>query len=197
MKSMKIVALTALVLVALAAGAQAATYAIDAGHSSVSFKVKHMMVSNVRGAFTEFEGSFDFDPEAPKSAKVTAVIQMASVNTNDEKRDEHLRSADFFDVANHPTMEFESTKVESKGGEEYVLHGKLTLNGVTKSVELDVEFNGVVLDPWGNTRAGFEAEGEIDRKDFGITWSKNMDGGGLVVGDTVKIELEIEAVLRK
>ncbi len=197
MKSMKIVVLTALLAIVLAVGAQAATYAIDAGHSSVSFKVKHMMVSNVRGAFTAFEGSFEFDPEAPKHAKVTTEIQMASVNTNDEKRDEHLRSPDFFDVESHPTMTFESMKLESKGDNEYVLHGNLTLNGVTKPVELDLEFNGTVVDPWGNTRSGFEAEGEINRKDFGITWSKNMDGGGLVVGDKVEIELEIEGVLQK
>ena len=186
-----------LALVALAAGAQAATYTIDASHSSVSFKVKHMMVSNVRGAFTEFEGSLEFDPEATEKTTINATIQMTSVDTNDEKRDEHLRSADFFDVASHPVMTFESTKIVHESGNEYTLHGNLTLRGVTKAVELEAEYAGMVLDPWGNTRIGFEAEGEINRKDFGVTWSKTMDGGGLVVGDDVEIELEIEAVLDK
>ena len=173
------------------------TYAIDASHSSVSFKVKHMMLSNVRGAFTEVEGSFDFDEKSPKKASVSAEIKMASVNTNDQKRDDHLRSADFFDVETHPVMRFESTKLEDEGDGEYILHGNLTLHGVTKPVEFEVEFAGSVIDPWGNTRVGFEAAGEINRKDFDITWSKNMDGGGVVVGDKVKIELEIEGVLQK
>ena len=193
----KTVLMSLLAVAALAATAWANTYNIDVSHSSVGFKVKHMMVSNVRGAFTEFEGTFTFDEDSPQAASVEAVIQVASVNTNDEKRDEHLRSPDFFNAAENPTMTFESTKLESKGGGEFLLHGNLTLNGVTKPVTLEAEFAGLVNDPWGNTRVGFEAEGEIDRKDFGIVWSKTMDGGGLVVGDKVEIELEIEGIAQQ
>jgi len=193
----KIVILSTLAVLALGAVAQAATYTIDMSHSSVSFKVKHMMVSNVRGAFTDFGGSFTFDPEAPEKGAVAVEIKTASVSTNDDKRDEHLRSPDFFDVEKNPVMSFESTKLVHEGGDKYVLHGNLTLNGVTKPVELELEYAGMVNDPWGNTRVGFEAEGEINRKDFDVSWSKTMDGGGLVVGDKVTIELEIEGIAQK
>jgi len=189
--------LAALVLLTLSVAAQAATYAIDKTHSAVTFKVKHMMVSNIRGAFTDFEGSFSFDPDAPEQASVKVEIQVASVNTNNEGRDEHLLGDEFFDVANHPLMRFESTKLVRTDDDEFSLHGNLTLHGVTKPVELEVEYIGTVVDPWGNTRSGFEAEGEINRKDFGIEFSDTLDGGGLVVGDKVKIELEIEGILQK
>ena len=193
----KIILLMALALLSLSVAAQAATYAIDKTHSAVTFKVKHMMVSNVRGAFTEFEGSFSFDPDAPEKSSVQVEIQVASVNTADEKRDEHLRSPEFFDAATYPVMSFKSTKLVSDGGNEYTLHGELTLHGVTRSVELELEFIGTVNDPWGNVRSGFEAGGEINRKDFDIEFSETLDGGGLMVGDTVKIELEIEGILQK
>ena len=189
--------LAALVLLTLSVAAQAATYAIDKTHSAVTFKVKHMMVSNIRGAFTDFEGSFSFDPDAPEQASVKVEIQVASVNTNNEGRDEHLLGDEFFDVASHPLMRFESTKLVRTDDDEFILHGNLTLHGVTKPVELEVEYIGTVVDPWGNTRSGFEAEGEINRKDFGIEFSDTLDGGGLVVGDKVKIELEIEGILQK
>ena len=186
-----------LAVMLLAVGAQAAEYGIDASHSSVGFKVKHMLVSNVRGAFNDFSGSFNFVDGKPEQWSVNAEIQMTSVDTGDEKRDDHLRNPDFFDVAQFPTMTFKSTKIVSNGGDSYTMHGDLTMHGVTKSVALDLTFNGAITDPWGNQRAGFEANGKINRQDFGITWSKSMDGGGLVVGDDVHINLEIEGVMKK
>ena len=190
--------LTALGLLVLAAGApipgaQAADYVIDASHSSVSFKVRHMMVSKVSGTFDSFSGSATFVEGDPGSWSVEAVIDMASVNTNDEKRDDHLRNPDFFDVETHPEMTFRSTGVEADG-DDYVLKGELTLMGVTKPVELELEFNGEIADPWGNQRAGFSAEGKLDRRDFGIVWNKSMDKGGIVVGNEVSIDLEMELI---
>lgn len=184
---------TLLGLLVLAAGAQAATYEIDASHSSVSFKVRHMMVSKVTGVFETFSGTLDFVEGDPGAWSVAAVIDMASVNTNDAKRDEHLRSPDFFDVEGHPEMVFKSTGVKADGG-DYVLAGELTLMGVTRPVELELEFNGEIDDPWGNTRAGFSASGKLDRRDFGMSWNKTMDKGGIVVGNEVSFELEVEAI---
>lgn len=188
---------TILMLAALAAltagAAQAATFAIDASHSSVGFKVRHMMVSNVRGAFDQFEGTIEFDEAAMGEASVEAVIQVSSVDTADEKRDQHLVSADFFDAEQFPEMTFRSTALK-QDGEAWMLHGELTLHGVTKPVTLELEYNGTIEDPWGNTRAGFSAEGKIDRRDFGITWNNTLDKGGLAVGNDVTIQLEIEAI---
>ncbi|MBU0740922.1 YceI family protein [bacterium] len=189
----RIIALALLGLLVLAAGAQAATYAIDAAHSSVSFKVRHMMVSKVAGTFNTFSGTLEFEEGKPQGWSVEAVIDMASVNTNDAKRDEHLSSPDFFDVEKHPEMTFRSTGVEIDG-DDYVLTGELTLMGVTRPVELALALNGEITDPWGDHRAGFSAEGKLDRRDFGMSWNKDMDKGGIVVGNDVSISLEIEAV---
>ncbi len=188
--------LLALVLLALAGSAAAAAYDIDASHSSLTFKVRHMMVSKVSGRFEDFSGSMEFDAASPASWSVEATVRTASINTDDPKRDDHLRNPDFFDVETHPEMIFKSTGVE-KDGDDYVLAGELTLMGVTKPVALELEFNGEVDDPWGNTRAGFSAEGEIDRRDFGMVWNKTMDKGGVVVGNTVEFELEIEAIKQR
>ncbi|MCB1150723.1 YceI family protein, partial [bacterium] len=141
----------------------------------------------------DFEGTIEFDETNMKSAKVNAVIQMASVNTNDEKRDGHLRNEDFFDVAKYPTMTFTSTGVK-QDGDDWLLMGDLTMHGVTKPVTLELEYNGTVEDPWGNTRVGFSAEGEIDRTEFGIVYNSTLDKGGLAVGNEVEIMLEIEAI---
>ena len=189
---MRVVTL-ALGLLVLAAGAQAATYAIDASHSSVSFKVRHMMVSKVVGNFDTFSGTLEYEEGKPQDWSVEAVIDMATVYTNDDKRDEHLRSPDFFDVETHAEMTFRSTGVRADG-DDYVLMGELTLMGVTRSVELELEPNGEITDPWGNHRAGFTAEGKLDRRDFGMSWNKTMDKGGIVVGNGISIFLEIEAV---
>jgi polyisoprenoid-binding protein YceI len=185
--------LTLALALLLGGAVQAATFAIDASHSSVGFKVKHMMVSKVRGTFDQFEGTIEFEEGKPEGWSVAAVIQMASVNTADEKRDAHLINPDFFDADTYPTMTFASTGVE-KDGDEWILKGDLTLHGVTKPVELELEYNGSVDDPWGNHRAGFSAEGKIDRRDFGITWNNTLDKGGLAVGNDVTISLEVEAI---
>ncbi len=189
----KTIILATLGLLVLAAGAQAATYKIDEAHSSVSFKVRHMMISKVTGVFESFTGSLEFAEGDPGDWTVEAVIDVASVSTNDTKRDEHLRSPDFFDVENHSEMSFRSTGVAADGG-DYVLEGEFTLMGVTKPVKLELEFNGEIEDPWGNTRAGFSASGKLDRREFGMSWNKAMDKGGIVVGNDVSFELEIEAV---
>lgn len=184
-------ALTALALFA-AVPAAADTYDIDTAHSSVAFEVRHLAISKTRGAFGDFAGSFDFTAGDPAAWSCEATIQAASIDTGNEDRDDHLRSADFFDVENFPTLTFVSKAVEMAGGTEGVLRGELTLHGVTRVVELDLEFLGAVTDPWGNEKAGFTASTTINRKDFGLTWSKTLETGGLVVGDEVKITLDIE-----
>jgi polyisoprenoid-binding protein YceI len=184
---------TAVLLLTVAAAAQAATYKIDPSHSAVSFKVRHLMISTVRGSFDEFSGSFTYIKDNPAPWQVAAEIQTASVNTNDSKRDDHLRTADFFDVEKHPTMTFRSTKVTGQG-ERFKLHGDLTLLGVTKPVVLDLEITGETVDPWGNHRVGFSATGKLDRKEWGMTWSRALDTGGVMVGDEVGIELEIQGI---
>ena len=170
------------------------TWTIDRSHSEVGFTVRHLMVSKVRGRFTRFDGTIEVG-EDHLASSVTASIDVSSIDTNDEGRDAHLRSADFFEVETYPTMTFTSTAVRPKGS-GYVVEGDLTLHGVTKAVALDLEFEGVATDPWGGTRAGFSATGEINRRDFGVDISMPLDGGGVVVGDKVKINLEIEAVLQ-
>ncbi|HOX24749.1 MAG TPA: YceI family protein [Candidatus Krumholzibacteria bacterium] len=193
----KLIPLVAVLALALAAAASAATYTIDPVHSSVGFKVRHLMVSNVRGSFGDFAGSFVWEEGKPETWSVEATIQMTSIDTGNAKRDDHLRSSDFFDVATFPTMTFKSTQVTAKDDGTYSLVGDLTLRGVTKAVTLDLEFIGQVADPQGNVRVGFMATGAIDRQDFGVSYSTVMDNGGLAVGNEVQIELEIEAVLQK
>ncbi len=172
----------------------AGTWTIDPSHSEVGFTVRHLMVSKVRGRFTTFEGAIVVGADELASS-VTASIDVSSINTSDENRDNHLRGADFFEAETYPTMTYRSTSVVAKGG-GYVVEGELTLHGVTKPVTLDLDFEGVGADPWGGTRAGFSASGEINRKDFGVDISMPLDGGGVVVGDKIKINLEIEAILQ-
>jgi polyisoprenoid-binding protein YceI len=184
-----------IVLGSLAPVAAAETWVIDTSHSSVSFEVRHFF-SMVPGRFGEYEGMIQFDPDKPTEASVEATIQMASVDTDNEKRDEHLRSPDFFDVDSHPTMTFKSKKVE-KQGEALKVTGDLTLHGVTKEVVLDVNFLGAMASPWGGNVAGFTASTKIDRKDFGIVWNKTLDAGGTLLGDEVAIQINIEATTPK
>lgn len=174
-------------------GLVAGTWTIDPSHSDVSFAVRHLMVSKVRGSFTRFSGELRIGEDAASSS-VAATIDMASIDTRDHDRDAHLRSADFFDVERYPTMTFRSTGVHGDGA-DFVVSGDLELHGITRSVELAVEVNGVTADPWGATRAGFSAATEINRRDFGIDLHMPLDGGGAVVGDKVRVQLEIEAVL--
>ncbi len=174
-------------------GYVAGTWTIDPVHSEVGFSVRHMMVSKVRGKFTAFSGEI-VTGDDPLSSSVTAEIDLKSINTGNEQRDDHIRSADFFEVETYPTMTYRSTGVRVSG-DEYVLDGELTLKGVTKSVPLTLELNGFGPDPFGGTRAGFTATGEINRREFNVNFSAPMQNGGVVVADKIALHLEIEAVL--
>lgn len=176
-------------------GLVAGTWAIDPTHSEVGFSVRHLMVSKVKGTFKTFEGTLTIADDLLDS-RVEATIDASSVDTRDENRDNHLRSADFFDVDQHPQLTFSSTSIRPKG-DAYIVTGDLTIHGVTRSVDLDLEFNGVSPDPWGGTRTGFSASTEINRSDFGVEFNIPLESGGFVVGDRIKITLEIEAVLQK
>lgn len=192
--TMKILA--ALCAVALAAPVLADTYDVDASHTTLGFGVKHMVVSTTKGKFDDYKAEIQYDPANLADFKASATIQVKSVSTRDEKRHEHLRGPDFFDAAKFPEIAFVSTKLE-KTADGHALHGKFTIKGVTKDVVIPVTVNGPIADPWGNQRLGIEGGFTISRKDYGLTWSKTMDGGGLVVGDDVKIELSIEGIKRK
>lgn len=169
------------------------TWTIDPVHSEVGFSVRHMMVSKVRGKFTTFEGSVT-TAENPLDSTVTATVDLGSIDTGNADRDNHIRSADFFEVEAHNTMTFTSTGIRVDGG-DYVLDGDLTLKGVTKPVSLDLELGGFGPDAYGGTRAGFSASGVINRRDFGVDFNAAMETGGVVVGDKVTLNLEIELVL--
>jgi polyisoprenoid-binding protein YceI len=167
---------------------------IDASHSAVHFAVRHMVVSKVRGRFSRFEGEIAFDEADPARSTVKVTIDADSIDTNEPKRDGHLKSPDFFDVAKFPTLTFASTKIEKLKGDQYRVHGDLTIHGVTKNVTLDAELLGIGKDPWGVRRAGFTASGALDRKDFGLHWNQVLETGGVLVGDKVELTLEVEAV---
>ena len=172
----------------------AGTWTIDPSHSEVGFSVRHLMVSKVKGNFETFEGTITI-ADNPLESSVDAKVDLNSINTRDAGRDGHLRSADFFEVETYPNMTFTSTSVEPKGG-DYKVTGDLSIKGTTKPVELTLEFNGTHPDPWGGTRAAFSAETKISRKEFGVDFEIPMDGGGVVVGDEIKVFLEVEAVLQ-
>jgi polyisoprenoid-binding protein YceI len=168
------------------------TWTIDESHTTVGFTARHLMITKVRGRFGKVEGAATIDEDRLLSS-VRATIDLASVDTGDAGRDEHLRSPDFFDVANNPTMTFASTGVK-QDGDDFVLYGDLTVKGVTKPVELELEFDGVSGDPWGGTRAGFTAEGEINRKDWGLEWNVALESGGVLVSEKIKLHLDVELV---
>ena len=178
------------------AGAETARWDVDPDHSIIEFRVAHMVVSKTSGRFTDYRGFADMDPDVRTFKAIEATINTASVNTNQEKRDAHLRNADFLDVQQFPTMIYKMKSYKS-AGEGYTALGDLTLHGVTKEIALTGTFNGVTRDPWGNQRAGFSAEGTLNRKDFGMIWNKTLDSGGLVVGDEVQIRLDIECIKAK
>ncbi len=170
------------------------TYAIDPSHSRLGFVVRHAMVTKVRGSFDDFGGSITIDGDNPTGSSVTVTAALASVNTGDESRDGHLRSADFFDVENNPSMTFTSTAIESAGGNDYKVTGDLTIGAITKPVTIDLEFAGAATDPFGSDRIGFEGRAEINRKDWGLGWNATLETGGILVGEKVKLELDISAV---
>lgn len=174
-------------------GAETARWDIDPDHSVIEFRVAHMLVSKTSGRFMDYRGSVVMDDTAKTFKAIEATIQAASINTNQEKRDTHLRNSDFLDVKQFPTITYKMTSSQ-KEGETYKIIGTLMLRGVTKEVTLIGTFNGVTNDPWGNTRAGFTASGTLNRKDFGMIWNKTLDNGGLVVGDEVHIHLDIECI---
>ena len=175
-------------------GYVAGTWNIDPSHSNVDFVARHMMVSKVRGKFRTFSGTIVTAPN-PAESTVTAEIDLDSIDTGQEQRDNHIRSADFFEVETYPTMTYQSTGL-SPDGDDFILHGKLTLKGVTREVPLKLELNGFGPDPYGGTRAGFTATGEINRKDFNVNFNAMLETGGAVVSDRIIIQLEIEAVLQ-
>jgi polyisoprenoid-binding protein YceI len=190
-----ITSIIAVVVLALPLVASASTWNIDPDHSNVGFKVRHLMVSNVRGSFEKHSGIVDLDDKDISRSRVEVTIDTNSINTNVQKRDAHLRSADFFDVARYPTMTFVSKKVARAGKDRLAVTGDLTLHGVTRQVVLDVEGpTQESKDPWGNVRRGATASTKINRKDFGLVWNKSLETGGVVVGDEVTITLEIELV---
>ena len=176
--------------------AEPARWNLDPEHSTIEFRVTHMVVSKTTGRFTDYAGVVDMDAEAGIVTAIEAMIKAGSVNTNHEKRDTHLRNADFLDVERYPTMVYK-LKSYKKNAEGFTALGDLTLRGVTKEVALVGRYNGAAKDPWGNTRAGFSAEGKLNRKDFGLIWNKTLDSGGLVVGDEVQIRLDIECIKAK
>ncbi|HEX3372163.1 MAG TPA: YceI family protein [Candidatus Acidoferrales bacterium] len=174
---------------------QASRWTIDPAHTAAHFSVRHLMISNVRGEFTKITGTALIDPMNLAQSAVEVTIDAKSINTREPQRDDHLRSADFFDVANFPTLSFRSTGIEIQGGEELKLTGDLTIHGVTKEVTFDVEGpTPEIKDPWGNVRAGVTAATKISRKNFGLTFNALTDTGGVVVGDEVKITLEAELI---
>jgi polyisoprenoid-binding protein YceI len=173
-------------------GYEAATWTIDPIHSEVGFSVRHMMVSKVRGRFTNFSGQI-VTADDPTQSSVTAEIDLSSINTGQEQRDAHIRSADFFEVETYPTMTYKSTGIRVEDG-EYVIDGDLTLKGVTRSVPLRLELNGFGPDPYGGVRAGFTATGEINRSDFNVSFNAPLASGGVVVAEKVTLQLEVEAV---
>jgi len=175
-----------------APSAKAEQYSIDAAHTTVGFKVRHMAISTVAGQFGEFAGTFSYDPANVAASKVEAVVQVPSISTQNKKRDDHLRGADFFEVEKFPAIKFVSTKITDPTPQSFKVHGDLTMRGVTKPVVLDVSLGGAAKDPWGNEKIAFSATTKINRRDFGLTWSKALETGALVVGDEVAINLEVQ-----
>jgi polyisoprenoid-binding protein YceI len=172
---------------------EAGSFEIDTSHSAAAFSVRHLMVSKTKGRFTDFAGSITIADD-PLDSSVDVTIQAASIDTGDDGRDNHLRSADFLDVESHPTLHFTSTSVRHARGDNFVLDGNLTVAGVTRPVSLNLEYQGSAVDPWGGARVAFSASTKINREDFGLTWNQALETGGVLVGKEVSIDLEVEAV---
>ena len=187
-----LVVLTALATVSTAAD----KYTVDPSHSSVGFVVRHMVVSKVKGFFNEYTATILYDDKDIAKSSVEVTIKTASIDTRDAKRDEHLRTPDFFDAAKYPEITFKSKRIE-KSGDGFVAVGDLTMRGVTKEISITFTLAGVVTDPWGNTRLGLSGGTKLNRQDYGISWNKSLDTGGLVVSNDVEIAIEIEAIKAK
>lgn len=168
------------------------TWVIDPSHSEMLFKVRHMMITNVKGEFRKFDAKAVTIGDDFSTAEIEVAIEADSIFTNDEARDKHLKSADFFDVENHRQLVFKSTSIKDRGDGEYTLTGKLSIRGVEKEVTLDVEFGGINKDPWGNQKAGFSLSGKINRKDWGLNWNAVLETGGVLVSDEVRLMAEVQ-----
>ena len=168
-------------------------YNLDPAHTTVEFVVRHLMITKVRGRFTAFDGQIELTPDSDLPRSITATIEAASIDTREEQRDAHLRSADFFEVEKYPHLTFESTRIEGTP-DDLAIYGKLTIHGITRDVKLVGSFEGRVADPWGGNRIGYAAHATVNRKDFGLAWNAALETGGVVVGDEVRIELNVEAV---
>ena len=169
-------------------------WVIDPTHSEIGFKIKHLMITNVSGKFEAFEAEVQTEGDDFTTAQIEAKISTASINTNNLQRDEHLRNSDFFEVDQHPEILFSSTKVEKVDEENFVVYGNLSLKGIVKPVKLNVEYSGATKDPWGNQKAGFVISGKINRSDFGLNFNAALETGGLVLGEEVKINSEVQLV---
>lgn len=167
---------------------------IDYSHSHIYFTARHMMISKVRGRFSEWEGTIAFDEQNPENTTVDVTVDVASVHTRDDQRDGHLRSPDFFNAAEYPQMTFKSNRVVMENENEGKLYGDLTIRGVTKEIALDVEYAGQAKSPWGALSAGFSARGSLNRKDWNLTWNQTLETGGVLVGDKIEIEIELELI---
>ena len=173
----------------------ATKWTLDPSHSEVGFKVRHLMITNVKGIFKSYEVNAETDGDDFTKAKISFSADVDSIDTNSEQRDGHLKSPDFFDAVNHPKITFSATKYENVDNDgSYELYGDLTIRGISKQVKLDVEFGGVVKDLWGGTRAGFTINGKVDRKEWGLTWNAATEAGGVLVSDTIQINCEIQLV---
>jgi polyisoprenoid-binding protein YceI len=167
-------------------------WSLDKSHSGITFSVRHMMITNVRGSFNDFEATVTADPSDLSSANASISIDVGSVNTKDEGRDGHLKSPDFFNVEQFPNILFNTTSIVAKGGDDYSLTGDLTIAGITKSITLNTEISGPAKDPWGNVKLGVVADGVIHRSEFGLSWNATLETGGILVGDAIKIHIELE-----
>ena len=170
------------------------TWALDPTHSELQFKIKHLMISTVSGQFNQFKATVETDRDDFAKAKVHFEAAVDSISTNNEQRDAHLKNGDFFDTEKYPAIIFDSDKMEKTGDDEYVLHGTLTMRGVSKKIKLNAEFGGITKDPWGNTRTGFSVTGRINRQDFGMSFGAVSETGGLLLGDEVKINANVQFV---
>ena len=170
---------------------------LDLVHSSINFSVRHLMVSKVHGRFSSWSGSLSFDPSNPTSGQADIQIDATSIDTRDAQRDGHLKSADFLETEKYPQIAFKSTSVERKSGDNFTLHGDLTIHGTTKPITLEAEYSGYAKDPWGGERIGFSAQTSINRKDFGLAWNQALETGGILVGEKVDIQIEVEALKPK
>mgnify|MGYP001032092666 CR=1 FL=1 len=174
-----------------------ARWEIDPVHSEIAFSVRHLMVATVRGRFNQFHGLVEFDPAQPERGRVEVTIDAASIDTRNEQRDNHLRSSDFLDVGRYPVITFVSKSIEALGDNRFRVVGDLALRGISKEVVLDAEFLGVGKDPWGGERAGFTARARLNRHDFGASWNVALEAGGWLVGDTVDVTLDVEAIRKE